>query len=106
MNNYTPDEKEFIMRRVASELSKDASVDALVAHYNAYSPMWKERNAEDFKEYIRDYSFMVIVENEFGKYEPDAGDFFHNDQIMTDFNRMLDKAFDIVYPKFLIKIGK
>jgi hypothetical protein len=104
--NYSPDEKEFIMRRVASEVSRDACVDALVAHYQTYGQRLEYLTPEEFRNDVRDYGFMVIVETEFSKYEPDAGDFFHNDQIMTDFNRMLDKAFDIVYPKFLSKIGK
>jgi hypothetical protein len=99
-------EKDAIMAKVVADLSSEANVDALVAYYESYKAAWKNDTADELKEYMRDYGFMVIVEKVFGAVVKDAGEFFHNDEIMSRFNKMLDAAFAEMYPKFLAKIGK
>jgi uncharacterized protein YfbU (UPF0304 family) len=103
---YTPVEKDEIMAKVAAKLSGEDCVDALGVYYEENKSVFKGWTDEEFKEYMRDYGFMVIVEAVFGEFVSDAGDFFHNEEIMSRFNKMLDAAFAAVYPRFLVKIGK
>jgi ABC-type branched-subunit amino acid transport system substrate-binding protein len=103
---FSPAEKDAIMAKVAADLTSEAGIDALVAYYESNKSVFKDWTDEEFKEYMRDYGFMVVVGDVFNKYENDPGEFFHNDEIMSRFNKMLDAAFAAVYPKFLVKIGK
>jgi hypothetical protein len=99
-------EKDAIMAEVAAKLSGEECVDSLVAYYEKFHAMWKLETPEEFEDRMRTYGFMVIAEEEFAEREIDAGDLFHNDEIIDRFNKMLDAAFAVVYPKFLAKIGK
>jgi hypothetical protein len=106
MKEFTMMEKDAIMAEVAANLSGEVCVASLVDYYEKFHAMWKLETPEEFEDRMRTYGFMVMAEEEFRAREIDAGDFFHNDEIMSRFNKMLDAAFAEVYPKFLAKIAK